>query len=315
MEFIPSIIIPVYNEEQNIDKLYGELKNVLVKLPDSSEVIFVDDGSKDGSAYKLRKIASQDKNFKLAVFGRNYGQTAAMAAGIKASKGSVIITLDADLQNNPEDIPSLVAKIKEGYDVVSGWRKNRKDAFLSRRLPSIMANWMISFLTGVKLHDYGCTLKAYKSEFIKNLSLYGEMHRFLPAYCYWQGAKITEIEVNHRPRVYGRSKYNLNRVFKVFLDLLVVKFLLSYLGKPIYVFGGMALTTFALGAFINVYVLVRKVFFAGAWLSPLFFIGILMWTFSFTCLLLGLLAEVLVRLYMETGKFPVNRISEKINLQ
>jgi glycosyltransferase involved in cell wall biosynthesis len=314
MEMILSIVIPVYNEEGSIEELYGELKNTLKNLPDSTEVIFIDDGSTDGSTDKLRKISGEDEKFKLIVLGRNYGQTAAMASGIKFARGNIIVTLDADLQNKPDDIPKLIEQMHKGYDVVSGWRKKRKDAFLSRRLPSGIANWMISCLTGVKLHDYGCTLKAYKSEFIKNLSLHGEMHRFLPAYCFWHGARITEVEVGHFPRIHGKSKYSLNRVFKVMLDLLVVKFLLSYLGKPIYIFGGIAITSFLLGSVVNVYVVVRKVFFSGSWLSPLFFIGFILWTFSVTCIFLGLLAEILVRLYLETGKYTTYRISDKVNI-
>jgi glycosyltransferase involved in cell wall biosynthesis len=313
MEVKPSIVIPVYNEKGNLEGLFAELGEVLKKLPDSAEVIFVDDGSDDGSREMLKELSGANRKMKLAVHARNYGQTAALVTGIKCAAGNVIVTMDGDLQNNPRDIPALLEKLMEGYDVASGWRKERKDPFFSRRLPSAIANSLISWMTGLKLHDYGCTLKAYRSEFVRGLSLHGEMHRFLPAYCYWQGAKIMEVAVSHRPRVSGRSKYSLNRVFKVLLDLIVVKFLLSYLGKPIYVFGGIAMASFAAGTLVNSYVVARKIFLHGVWMSPLFFIGALLWTFSVTCIFLGILAEILVRLYMETGQYPAQRIIEKVN--
>jgi len=313
MEIRPSIVIPVYNEKDNLGQLAEELKKVMERLHPETEVIFVDDGSNDGSTGVLKEIA-EDGRFRVLVHGRNYGQTAALMTGIGQASGNVVVTMDADLQNDPADIPMLLAGIEDGCDVVSGWRRNRRDAFFSRRLPSMIANMKISWFTGVKLHDYGCTLKAYRSEFIKNLSLQGEMHRFIPVYCRWQGAEIKETEVNHRRRIHGKSKYSINRVFKVMLDLAVVKFLMSYLGKPIYVFGGMAIASLAGGTVVTVYVIVRKVFMQGEWLSPLFFIGILLWTFGVTCFLLGLLAEVVVRLYLETGRHPVRRVREKINI-
>lgn len=254
-----SIVIPVFNEEENVKKLYSELKEVLDKIDYTSEIIFVDDGSTDSTRNLLEEISKNDNRIKLLFFSRNYGQTPAISAGIEHSSGDIVITIDADLQNDPADIPVLLKKIEEGYDVVSGWRKNRKDPFFTRKLPSYIANTIISKLTGVKLHDYGCTLKAYKSDIIKKFAIYGEMHRFLPAYCSWQGGKITEVVVNHRPRLYGKSKYGINRTLKVILDLIVVKFLLSYLTKPIYVFGGIGILMFILGTAINIFVFIRKI--------------------------------------------------------
>ncbi|RTZ61357.1 MAG: glycosyltransferase, partial [Gammaproteobacteria bacterium] len=236
-----SVVIPVYNEEENLKPLYGELKEVLKSLPYEYEIIFVDDGSTDGSYEILKKLALEDKKVKVIRFRRNYGQTAAMYAGFQYAQGDVIITMDGDLQNDPHDIPKLLEKINEGYDIVSGWRKNRKDPFLTRILPSKIANWIISKVTGVHLHDYGCTLKAYRKEVAKNFRLYGDMHRFLPAVAKSFGAKITEIVVNHRPRIHGRSKYGIGRTVRVILDIFLVKFLNDYLNKPMYVFGSTGL--------------------------------------------------------------------------
>ncbi|MFN3946741.1 MAG: glycosyltransferase family 2 protein, partial [Aquificaceae bacterium] len=212
-----SVVIPAYNEEENVPILYEKLKAVLENLDRHYEIIFVDDGSKDSTWERLKEIAEKDKKVKLIRFRKNYGQTAAMYAGFQHAKGEVIITMDADLQNDPEDIPKLLEKLQEGYDIVSGWRKNRKDPFFSRKLPSMVANWIISKVTGVELHDYGCTLKAYKSDIIKRLELYGDMHRFLPALTKRLGARITEIPVKHHPRIYGKSKYGIGRTVRVIL--------------------------------------------------------------------------------------------------
>lgn len=308
-----SIIIPVYNEEQNLETLFSELNEVRRTLNADTELIFVDDGSTDNSVKIIKTFVSNNKSIKLICFNRNYGQTQAIAAGIKHSKGDIVILLDSDLQNDPRDIPKLINNLDK-YDVVSGWRKNRKDKYFTRILPSSIANFLISYFTGVKLHDYGCTLKAYKKEYFGNMSIYGEMHRFLPAYCSWQGAKITEVVVNHRARKYGKSKYGLNRIYKVMLDLLVLKFLLSYLTKPIYVFGGAALVSFLTGTVVYAFVIIRKLFYNGAWLSPLFFMGFLLWFLSLLCLFLGLLAEVLVRMYFESRGYDVYKIKEQVNL-
>ena len=232
-----SIIIPIFNEEDNIEPLYEKLKNVLEKLNYNFEVLFINDGSIDKSAEKIRVIIERDKRVKLVNFRRNFGQTAAMMAGIDFSAGDVIIPMDGDLQNDPEDIPKLLERLGEGYDVCSGWRKDRKDNFLIRTVPSRIANFLISKVSGVHLHDYGCSLKAYKKEVIKDVRLYGEMHRFIPVYAHLHGAKVTEVPVKHHPRIHGKSKYGLIRTFKVILDLMLIKFLSNYSYAPIYFFG------------------------------------------------------------------------------
>ena len=244
-----SILIPVYNEEGNLSLLYEKLMTALKKAGRPYEVIFVDDGSSDGTMEILLDLREKNPNVKIVSFSRNFGQTAALSAGIDVSKGDILIPMDGDLQTDPEDILLLLQKIEEGYDVVSGWRKDRKDPFLTRRLPSKIANKIISLIGGVYLHDYGCTLKAYKRDILKNIKLYGEMHRFIPIYARWIGARVSEIPVRHFPRGSGSSKYGISRIFKVILDLMVVKFLLSYSQKPIYVFGGMGLLMI-LGAFL-----------------------------------------------------------------
>src|SRR3989339_74714 len=301
-----SVIVPVFNEEDSLKELYAQLVAVRESAKLNMEIIFVDDSSTDGSKNILKELAGSDKSCKLVSFNKNYGQTAAIAAGIRASRGSIIVTMDSDLQNDPADIPILIAGLNNGVDVVSGWRRERKDPFISRLLPSMAANAILSFMTGIKLHDFGCTLKAYKREYIENISIHGEMHRFLPAYCAWQGAKITEVVVNHRPRKYGSSKYGFgSRTFKVTLDLLVLKFLLSYITKPIYVFGGVALISFLAGGAVGLWALYRNLYLNVPWMNPLFFVWMLFWALSVVCFLLGLLAEVIVRFYLEVRGFPV----------
>jgi len=312
MEKNLSIIIPIYNEEENVKRLYLELAEVVKKIKYTTEVIFIDDGSTDNTLKVLEEVKG-DLLKMVIQLNRNYGQTAAISTGIKNSIGEVIVMLDGDLQNDPRDIPVLLEQIEQGYDVVSGWRKNRNDKFLTKILPSKVANWIISYFTGLKIHDFGCTLKAYKREVLGNYAIYGEMHRLLPAYCYWQGAKITEVIVNHRKRIHGKSKYGINRTLKVILDLMVVKFLLSYLTRPIYVFGGIALFLFLSGFAVNAFVFVRKLFFSGEWLSPLFFIGFLLWSVSIICLLLGLVMEVIVRFYLESKEDLPFKVIKKIN--
>jgi dolichol-phosphate mannosyltransferase len=245
-----SIIIPVFNEEDNVGILHEKIVSIMERIGRDFEIIFVDDGSTDHTLERLKLICQKSPSTKVISFSRNYGQTAALSAGIDFSKGSILIPMDGDLQNDPEDILSLLQKIDEGYDVVSGWRKARKDPFFSRRLPSVLANKIISMIGKVPLHDYGCTLKAYKREILRNVRLYGEMHRFIPIYARWVGARVTEIPVRHHPRKAGSSKYGMMRIFKVILDLMVVKFLLSYSQKPIYVFGGMGLLMI-LGGFLS----------------------------------------------------------------
>src|SRR5919204_1247962 len=232
-----SLFLPVLNEEPNLVPLHAKIDEALAGLGHTAEIIYVDDGSTDGSLEVLRGLAARDPRVRIIALRRNYGQTAAMAAGIDAARGEVLIPMDADLQNDPADIERLLAKLNEGFDVVSGWRKERQDKMVSRKIPSAIANWIISFIGGVKLHDYGCSLKAYRREFIKEGKLYGEMHRFIPIYASWVGARVTEIPVRHYKRTMGRSKYGLGRTFKVMLDLLTIKFMASYHTKPIYVFG------------------------------------------------------------------------------
>src|SRR4030042_6708295 len=250
LEETVSVLIPIYNEEGNLSLLYDKLDLALKKTERAYEIIFVDDGSSDGSLEILLDIREKNSNVKIISFSRNFGQTAALSAGIDCSKGDIIIPMDGDLQTDPEDILPLLQKIEEGYDVVSGWRKDRKDPFLNRRLPSMIANKIISWIGGVHLHDFGCTLKAYRRDILKNIRLYGELHRFIPIYAQWIGARVTEIPVHHHSRKFGTSKYGISRVIKVILDLMVVKFLLSYSQKPIYVFGGLGLMLI-LGAILS----------------------------------------------------------------
>jgi len=310
-----SVVVPVYNEEENVVRLHQKLHEALQSLDLSYEILYVDDGSRDGSFPLLAEIAQGNEQVKLIRFRRNFGQTAAMAAGMQYASGEVIIPLDADLQNDPADIPRLLAKMDEGYDVVSGWRKNRKDDSI-RRIPSRIANKLISKVTGVALHDYGCSLKAYRADIMKDITLYGEMHRFIPAYAAMVGAKVTEIPVNHHPRTAGKSKYGIGRVFRVLLDLLVVKFLGGYGSKPIYFFGGAGLATFGLGTLLWLIAIVQKI--GNAHLSvnrnPLFYVGILMFLMAMQFIMLGLLAEVSIRTYHESQGKTTYTIAETRNL-
>jgi glycosyltransferase involved in cell wall biosynthesis len=308
-----SVLIPIYNEEENLRPLSERLITVLKKTGRSYEVIFVDDGSSDGSLEILLDIIKRNPNIKVVSFSRNFGQTAALSAGIDFSKGDILIPMDGDLQNDPEDILPLLQKIEEGYDVVSGWRKDRKDPFLTRRLPSVIANKIISWIGGVHLHDYGCTLKAYRRDMLKNIRLYGEMHRFIPIYAQWIGARVSEIPVRHFPRGSGRSKYGMSRVFKVILDLMVVKFLLSYSQKPIYVFGGMGLLMI-LGALLAGAYAVYLKFVEGTSfiLTPLPLLCVLLLMLGFLSILMGFLAEILTRTYYESQGKPTYQIKETI---
>ena len=308
-----SILIPVYNEEGNLSLLFDKLMTALKKAGRPYEVIFVDDGSSDGTLEVLLDLKGKNPNVKIISLSRNFGQTAALSAGIDSSKGDIIIPMDGDLQNDPEDILLLLEKIEEGYDVVSGWRKDRKDPFLTRRIPSIIANKMISWIGGVHLHDYGCTLKAYRRDILKNIRLYGEMHRFIPIYAQWIGARVSELPVRHFPRGSGLSKYGISRVFKVILDLMVVKFLLSYSQKPIYVFGGLGLLMI-LGAFLaGLYAIFLK-FFKGTpfILTPLPLLCVLLLLLGFLSILMGFLAEILTRTYYESQGKPTYQIKEII---
>jgi len=311
-----SVVIPAYNEEENVPILYEKLKRVLDGLGQDYEIIFVDDGSTDGTYQRLKQLAEKDSRLKIIRFKRNYGQTAAMSAGFEHAKGDVIITLDADLQNDPEDIPILLEKLKEGYHVVSGWRKDRKDPFLSRRLPSMIANWLISKITGVHLHDYGCTLKAYRAEVVKDLELFGDMHRFLPALTKRRGAKITEVVVRHHPRMFGRSKYGIGRTVRVLLDIMLVKFLNEYINKPLYMFGSVGFLLLGLGLFSLFYLIFIKLFFEEPiGRRPLLILSVLLILAGIQLISTGLLAELLVRIYYRTKDTKPYIIQEKINLE
>lgn len=296
-----SIVIPVYNEVENLHPLYQETAAIVDRLDLPTQFIFVDDGSTDGSRAVLERLSAEDDRVTTVLFRRNFGQTAAMAAGIDTATGEVIITMDADQQNDPADIPLLIEKFDEGYDVVSGWRKDRQDKFLTRRLPSQIANWLISTITGVRLRDYGCTLKAYRAELIQQVRLYGEMHRFIPALAGWLGAEVIEIPVRHRPRTRGVSKYGLLRTFKVMLDLMTVKFMGSFSTKPIYVFGGSGFL-FLLGGLVSGAVLIYLKLAEGVYMitSPLLQLTALLISLGVQLILIGLLAEFLVRVYFES---------------
>jgi len=295
-----SVIVPIFNEAESIETLLARLFAVLDRLPHRFEIIAVNDGSRDGSLALLRAAALARPELKLVNFRRNYGQTAAMMAGIDHASGEIIVAIDADLQNDPDDIPALLDKLDEGFDVVSGWRKQRQDAPIRRNLVSRIANLLISRISGVPLNDYGCTLKAYRKEVIKGVRLYGEMHRFIPIYAAWQGARVTEMPVRHHPRQFGKSKYGLERIIKVVLDLMVVKFLDRHFVKPIYIFGGFAVFSFALSGLAAIYMIYLK-FAEGLSmiLTPLPLLSAMGFLVGVMSLLMGLLAEMLVRIYFE----------------
>jgi glycosyltransferase involved in cell wall biosynthesis len=309
-----SLVIPVYNEEENLPLLNNKITEALTPIPRSWEVVYVDDGSSDKSLEILENLAECDPDHITVIsFRRNFGQTAAIAAGIDYALGDLIVLLDADLQNDPADIPMMLDKIDEGYDVVSGWRKNRKDAFITRTLPSRMANGLISTVTGVHLHDYGCTLKVYCREVLTGFRLYGEMHRFIPAYASSVGAKIIEVPVHHYPRRYGKTKYGLNRTIKVVLDLFTAKFFISYSNKPIYLFGGAGLILMFISLVILFILAARRLLFSVSVIqSPLFAVGIMLFILGFQSILMGLIAELLVRTYHESQDKPTYIIRKVI---
>ncbi len=311
-----SIVIPVYNEEENIPLLYQALVEAMQPVPYCWEVVLVDDGSKDGSLAELEKVAAADpERVRVVGLRRNFGQTAAIAAGIDHSCGEIVVLLDADLQNDPADIPMMVARVYEGYDVVSGWRVNRQDAFLNRRLPSNIANWLISAVTGVHLHDYGCTLKAYRREVITGFRLYGEMHRFIPVYANQVGARLLEVPVRHHARRFGKAKYGLERTMKVVLDLFTVKFLVAYANKPIYLFGGAGIVMMAIAALVLFYLFIRKVVLAiSVTTSPFFLLSAMLGVMGFQSILMGLIAELLVRTYHESQGKPTYTVRKVINI-
>lgn len=311
-----SIVVPVYNEEENIPLLYQAIVTAVAPLGLEWEVILVDDGSKDGSLKALEWLAEKDaEHVRIIALRRNFGQTAAIAAGIDHASGDVVVLMDADLQNDPADIPLMLEKIAEGYDVVSGWRKDRKDDFATRTLPSRLANGLISRVTGVHLHDYGCTLKAYRREVLTGFKLYGEMHRFIPVYASAVGARIIELPVRHHPRRFGKAKYGLERTAKVILDLFTVKFLSSFANKPIYLFGGTGIGLMTLAGIGLLYLFIRRVFFGVSVLgSPLFQMSTMIFILGFQSILMGLIAELLVRTYHESQGKPTYTIRKLVNL-
>ncbi len=305
-----SVVLPIYNESENISGLYAELVPVLEAIGSSYEIIAVDDGSSDNSLQLLKDLNESDERLRVVSFRRNFGQTAAFAAGFDRARGDIVITMDADLQNDPADIPTLLAKTSEGYDVVSGWRQERwKEgilAFFTRRVPSATANWLISRVTGVYLHDYGCALKAYRSDVIHEVRLYGDLHRFIPAIASYYGAQITEVPVNYRPRQFGQSKYGIGRTVRVLLDLLTVRFLLSYSTRPIHIFGLLGLLSILLGVGIGIYLTFIKVAYGAALAErPLLLFGILLVMVGVQLVTMGLLGEMVVRTYYESQNKPI----------
>jgi glycosyltransferase involved in cell wall biosynthesis len=311
-----SLVIPVYNEEGNLPLLFDAIYKTMKALNQSWEAILVDDGSQDKSLSVLKEYAQKDsRHIRVISFRRNFGQTAAIAAGLDYAQGETIVLLDADMQNDPADIPMMLAKLDEGYDLVSGWRRSRKDNALTRNFPSMIANWIISRVTGVYLHDYGCTLKAYRRDVLEGFRLYGEMHRFIPVYASSVGAKITEVQVNHYPRKFGKTKYGLERTIKVVLDLFTVKFLVAFSSKPIYLFGGTGGLLMVISTITMIYLFVRRfLFFVSVTGSPLFQVSAMLFTLGFQSMLMGLIAELLVRTYHESQRKPTYTIRTRINL-
>jgi glycosyltransferase involved in cell wall biosynthesis len=305
-----SVVVPLYNEEENVKVLNERLKEVLDNLGTEYEIIYVDDGSSDRTLNLLEDIQKADRNVLVLSLRRNFGQTAAFAAGFDFARGDIVITMDGDLQNDPKDIPRLLDAIRD-CDLVSGWRKKRKDTFLTRRLPSMIANWLISKVTGVKLHDYGCSLKAYRRDVVKNLRLYGEMHRFIPAVASWYGVRVAEIETTHHPRLRGKSKYGISRTIKVLLDLITVKFLQSFSTKPMQFFGPMGMIFGMVGVGISLYLSIEKLF-RGVNIGgrPLLLLGALLIIVGVQFIGMGLLGEMLVRVYHESQKKPIYAIKK-----
>lgn len=316
-----SVVVPIYNEEESVGQLVARLHAALTTTGRSYEIVLIDDGSRDHSWRKMKELATQYPGLHLIQFRRNFGQTAAMSAGFNESHGGIIITMDADLQNDPADIPILLAEMEKGFDVVSGWRRDRKDTYINRRLPSMIANSLISSITGVHLHDYGCTLKAYRREIVQNIQLYGELHRFIPALASWVGGKISEVVVNHHARQFGTTKYGIGRTFRVVLDLVTVKFLMRYSTRPIHIFGkwgmvfgllGLMMLAFMAGANISNHVfqtefcaeLIKRPFWV---ITPFMLIF-----FGLQFISIGLLAELQIRTYHEAQAKPIYVIRESI---
>ena len=311
-----SIFLPVYNEEENLQPLHEKLSEALEQLGRSYEILYIDDGSTDASLARLRELALLDERVRVIAFRRNYGQTAAMSAGIDHARGDILIPMDADLQNDPADIQRLLAKLDEGYDVVSGWRKDRKDHWLTRRLPSMLANRLVSRIAGVTLHDYGCSLKAYRRDALTDVKLYGEMHRFIPIYAAWAGARVAEIPVTHHARQAGQSKYGLSRTGKVLFDLITIKFMSSYMTKPLYLFGWAGALCLVV-SFISFALALYFRFVENVHLNrmPLATLAMIMFAMGVQFIFMGLLAEMIVRTYHESQNKPTYLIRERINIE
>ncbi len=310
-----SIVIPIFDEMESLSQLNREIHQAMSGLSMQWEIIYVDDGSRDKSLQVLKDLALQDaQRTRVVALRRNFGQTAAIAAGIDNSQGEIIVLMDADLQNDPADIPMMLEKLDDGYDVVSGWRVDRQDQFLTRTLPSRIANKLISWVTQVHLHDYGCTLKVYRRDFLTGFRLYGEMHRFIPAYAGYVGAKVTEVPVQHRERKFGQTSYGLERIVKVILDLFTVKFLISYGRKPIYLFGGAGMGLMGLGALMLLFIVVRRlVTKVSVFDSGFFPVSVMFFILGFQSILMGLIAELQVRTYYEAQSKPTYTVREVIN--
>ena len=306
-----SIVIPLFNEIENVLLLHESISHAVSSLEKETEIIFVDDGSTDGTFEKLQKIQAADSSVWVIRLRRNFGQAAAFSAGFDFARGSVIITMDGDLQNDPADIPLLIDKIDQGYDIVSGWRVNRQDNWFTRRLPSMIANSLISRVTGVKLHDYGCSLKAYREEVVKNIRLYGELHRFIPAIASWMGILVAEVPVNHMPRKHGRSKYGLGRTLRVLLDLITVKFMLNYATRPLQIFGLAGMLSLVIGLVISGYLTILRLFYGEALSDrPILLLGVLLIMLGVQLILMGLLGELIVRTYHESQDKPIYAVRE-----
>lgn len=311
-----SIIIPVYNESENVAMLAERIAGAFEKIAKTYEIIFIDDGSSDNTPQILKQLSAVNPKIKAVIFRRNFGQTAGLSAGFDYAKGNIIITMDGDLQNDPEDIPRLLEKLDEGYDVVSGWRKDRKDKLISRKVPSMIANRIISKLTGVYLHDYGCALKAYKAEIAKEIPLYGELHRFIPALASIEGAKIIEIPVNHYARKFGKSKYNILRTFKVILDLITVVFLRKFITRPLHMFGRPGLFSLASGILICAYLAFEKIFYhLEIGNRPLLLLGALLIITGIQFINTGIIAEIQIRTYYESQNKSIYKVRETYGLK
>ena len=307
-----SIVIPVYNEEANIYPLYTELKPVMEKMGKGYEILFVDDGSRDRTYWFLRNLHKRDKKVRVVRLRKNYGQTAAMSAGFDNAKGKVIVTMDGDLQNSPKDIPRLIAQIDRGYDVVSGWRFHRKDPGFSKKIPSKMSNRLARWLTGMSLHDFGCTLKAYRKEALEDVELYGEMHRYIPALVAWQGYSVTELKVEHRARTRGQTKYGASRLLRGFLDLMNIRFWSKYSTRPLHFFGKIGTLSLAIGFFIGIYKLIMRFFFGeGLQAGPLLIFAVMLIILGVQLIMFGFLGEIMVRMYYQ-DKRKIYHIREKL---